>query len=515
MRRFLLWFSARRLAVAILFVALFAMAVRAPADTDTWWHLAAGRVTVQSGHILQTDLFSHTRQGADWINHSWLSQVMLYWLFEHFSYAGLAVWMGAVVVCAFALVYLQMEGDPFTRAFIIVLAAATSAVVWIARPQLLSFLFTAAVTYVLSLFKWRRVNRLWLLPPLFVLWVNLHAGYALGFMVLVAFVAGEVFNRVWYLLEHKGMNEGGNMGAQPLHLRTSAPLLSWRAIGLVVGAAILSALLLVVNPNTTRMWTYYLDTVRIGVLQDFIQEWRSPDFHPLYAQPFIWLLLGTLAAMGLSGRRADGVDLALVGLFAYSSLLAGRNFGPFALVTAPVLSRHVSAILARWGWAGWQRPRAARRPGAVLGVVNIVVLIVFVGLAVVKIQTPLSSAFNEQQQREILPVEAVAWIRENKPEGEMFNPYNWGGYLIWSLYPDYRVFVDGRTDLYGDDFLRQYLHLQLGQPGFEQMLMGHHINLVLTYPDDPLAVQLACSGNWQEVYRDAVAVIWVREEAER
>ena len=73
------------------------------------------------------------------------------------------------------------------------------------------------------------------------------------------------------------------------------------------------------------------------------------------------------------------------------------------------------------------------------------------------------------------------------------------------------MFVDGRTDLYGDEFLRQYLHLQLGQPGFEQMLMGHHINLVLTYPDDPLAVQLACSGNWQEVYRDAVAVIWVRE----
>ena len=107
---------------------------------------------------------------------------------------------------------------------------------------------------------------------------------------------------------------------------------------MVIGVAVLSAALLVLNPYGTRMWTYYLDTVGIGALQDFIQEWQSPDFHPLYAQPFIWLLLGTLAAMGLSGRRADGTDLALVGMFTYASLLAGRNFGPFALVIAPVLT---------------------------------------------------------------------------------------------------------------------------------------------------------------------------------
>lgn len=150
-RRFLLWLDTRRLAVAIFFVGLFAMAVRAPADTDTWWHLAAGRVTLESGHILQTDLFSHTQHGSPWVNHSWLSQVLLYWLFDRLSYAGLGLWMGAVVIGAFIFVYLQMEGDPFTRAFILVLAAATSAVIWAARPQLLSFLLTAVVGYLLYL----------------------------------------------------------------------------------------------------------------------------------------------------------------------------------------------------------------------------------------------------------------------------------------------------------------------------------------------------------------------------
>ena len=83
--RLSLWirqFNTTRLATAILFVAVFAMAARTPADTDTWWHLQAGRVTLESGRILQSDVFSHTRQGQPWINHSWLSQIILYLLFS-------------------------------------------------------------------------------------------------------------------------------------------------------------------------------------------------------------------------------------------------------------------------------------------------------------------------------------------------------------------------------------------------------------------------------------------------
>jgi hypothetical protein len=492
-RRLLLWLNTRRLVVAILFVALFAMAVRAPVDTDTWWHLKAGQVTLESGQIIRSDPFSHTFYGAPWVAYSWFSEVILYWLFRTFSYAGLGVLIGVMVAAAFAFVYLQMEGDSFSRAFVIILAAATSAVVWIARPHLFSFLLTAVLAYILYLFKWRGVNRLWLLPPLFVLWVNLHAGYALGFMVLAAFVAGEVLNRLLALIAP-----------------TDDPVLGWREIGLVIGLAVLSFLLLAIHPNTVQMWTYYVDTVRISFLQDFIQEWQSPDFHPLYVQPFIWLLLGTLAAVGLSGRRVDGVDLALVGMFAYASFVARRNFGPFALVTAPVLSRHVAAALKRFGLSGWLNRRPARgRP--IAGAVNVVLLALVIGLAVVKVLTPLNFDFNAQRQRESLPVDAAAWILENRPEGEMFNPYNWGGYLMWALWPKYRVFVDGRTDMYGDAFLREHRRVQLGQPGFEETLDEYNVDLIVTYPGDALSARLECVGGWTAVYRDDVAVIWVRD----
>jgi hypothetical protein len=495
-QRFLSWFGARRLVVAILFVVLFAMAVRVPVDTDTWWHLQAGRVTLEEGHIIRSDPFSHTFYGSPWVAYSWLSEVILYWVFSTFSYAGLALLLASVVTLAFFFVYLQMEGDPFSRAFIVVLAAAVSAVVWIARPHLFSFLLTGVLAYVLYLYKWRQRNLLWILPPLFVLWVNLHAGYAQGFMVLVAFVAGEAFNHL-----------------AAFFVPSDDPTLNWRRIGLVIGISVLCFLLLVVHPNTTSMWTYYLDTVRIGALRDYIQEWQSPNFHPLYVQPFIWMLLAILAAMGLSGRRVDGVDLAMVTMVAYASLLAGRFFGPFALLTAPVLSRHVSAALKRFGLARWLR-RRPRRQRPLLGMINVAVLAAVVVAGVWKAQAPLSLAFNERQQDENLPVEAAAWIREHRPDGEMFNPYNWGGYLMWVLWPDYRVFVDGRTDLYGDEFLRDYLKIQYARPGYDDLLADHDIGFVVTYRDDVLSTRLACEEGWEKVYEDdgegGVAVIWVR-----
>jgi len=143
-------------------------------------------------------------------------------------------------------------------------------------------------------------------------------------------------------------------------------------------------------------------------------------------------------------------------------------------------------------------------------VLNLLLLLLVIGLAVVKVLPSLAPTFNERMQRENLPVDAAAWIRQHRPAGEIYNPYNWGGYLIWALWPDYRVFVDGRTDLYGDEFLRRYLEVQLARPGFEETLADHDVNLILTYPDDALSAQLACVGGWEEVYRDEVATVWVR-----
>jgi hypothetical protein len=140
-------------------------------------------------------------------------------------------------------------------------------------------------------------------------------------------------------------------------------------------------------------------------------------------------------------------------------------------------------------------------------------LVLVVALAVVKTWQPLQTTFNEARLQETLPAGAVAWIEEHQPEGKMFNHYNWGGYLIWQLWPDYRVFVDGRTDLYGNDLLRNYLKVQAAQPGFDHVLDAYDVDWVLMLSGGALSTQLACRTAWSEVYQDDVATIWIRSLA--
>ena len=479
-----------RLVTAIVFASLLAMAVRTPVDTDMWWHLRSGQYIVETRALPLTDPFSHTRSGQPWINHGWLAQIVLYGAYAIGSFPVLALLVALLVVAAFVCVWKQMDGGSFLRAFVLVLAAITSAVIWAPRPQMFTFALTAVVGYIVYLYKWRQIDRLWLLPPIFVLWANLHGGFAVGFILLAGSIAGEVIN---HLLRHAGPE-----------------VLSWRRLGKLVALTALSYALLVVNPNTTAMYTYPLRTVNIGVLRDFIQEWSSPDFHLLFVQPFIWLLVATLAAIGWSGRRLDGGDFALVAGFAYSALLAGRNIAPFALVCAPVLARHAKPAMENIRLRfGRQLPTAPPSPSGVVWL-NWLILIVIVLLAGLKIVATLLPAVRVQAERETLPVDAVNWIEANRPAGRMFNSYNWGGYLIWRLWPDAPVYVDGRTDLYDDAFLRDYLRVAAAQPGFESVLERDRIGWVFVEASSALDVVLSREADWTSVYRDDTAVVFSR-----
>jgi len=483
-----------RLVVVIAFVSLFAMAVRTPTDTDMWWHLRTGQYIVETRTLPEADAFSHTKEGEPWVNHSWLAQIALYGAYAIGSSPMLAILVAMLVVAAFVFVWKQMEGGPYLRAFVLVLAAVTSGVVWAARPQMFTFVLTAVVGYLVYLYKWRQVDRLWLLPLIFILWANVHAGFAVGFILLAGAIAGEVVN---HALQFEGPE-----------------VLSWQRWRKLVMFTAFSYVLLVINPHTTEMYTYALRTVNIGVLRDFIQEWLSPDFHQLFIQPFIWLLIAMLAAVGWSGRRLDGGDFALVVGFTYSALLAARNIAPFALACAPVLARHARPALERWRERmGWARTRqAASRQGLVW--LNVAILAVVIALAALKIIASVLPTTQQKAERERLPVGAVDWIESNRPAGLMFNSYNWGGYLIWRLWPDYKVYVDGRTDLYDDAFLRDYLKAADAQTDFEAILERDDVNWVIVEAGSALGAALSREANWTNDYRDEMAVIYTRKELE-
>jgi hypothetical protein len=450
-----------------------------------YWHLRTGQFILETRTIPSADPFSWTALGMPWVNVHWLSQVILYGTYVVLGMPGLALLVATLVVLAFVFVWKQMEGGPFLRAFIVVLAAAAAGAVWTLRSQMATFVFTPLIAYLLYLYKWKQIDRLWLIPIVFVFWVNTHGGYISGFMVLGAVLAGEIANHVL-----------GFDGPE---------VLSWRRWRKLLIITLISGAVLLINPYTIAALQLPFKTVNIGVLQDFIEEWAAPNFHELYQQPMVWMLLLTLIIVGWSGRRLDATDAALLVIFAYISFLARRNIGLFALICTPILSRHATALIGRYRWG--QRSLAR---GNVI--VNWIILLLILAAALLKVLVPIVPASQAQAEAMILPVQAADWIVANRPAGKLFNSYNWGGYLLWRLWPDYPIYADGRTDVYPNAFLQEYLEIVTGQKDAPALFDERGIGTVIIEQESPLVTQLEKSGLWQEVYRDEKAAVLTRRK---
>jgi len=131
--------------------------------------------------------------------------------------------------------------------------------------------------------------------------------------------------------------------------------------------------------------------------------------------------------------------------------------------------------------------------------------------AVVKIVVPLTPTANLKAEQASLPYEAVEFIKSERLPGPIFNSYNWGGYLIFKLWPDYPVYIDGRTDLYDDAFIRRYLSVMVADEGWEQILIDDGINLILIENNSTLAKFLRLNPAWCQLYGNEKAVIFGHE----
>jgi hypothetical protein len=212
-----------------------------------------------------------------------------------------------------------------------------------------------------------------------------------------------------------------------------------------------------------------------------------------------------MAAAGFSKRGWDWTDLALSAGTAALALVWQRNFAVFAVAVAPTLCDHLTTILDNAGLR-LLPPRPPHRSALIL---NWSILAILAAAALLKLAVTLSPVTIAQAQAETLPVQAVAYLNRANPPGPMFNTYNWGGYLMFAA-PNYPVFVDGRTDLYGSAFLSQWRAALYGV-GWQDLFMQWGIRLVVIEHDSPLAGILRGDSAWHETYADAQASIFVRQ----
>lgn len=472
-------------------VALFVVAVRPTLDPDMWWHLRTGEYILQNG-IPRQDVFSYTVTDHAWVTHEWLSQTLMWLLYEAGGFAALILIFAAVIAASFWLVFVSSAGRPFLAAFTGLLAAFAAAPTWGARPQMFNILFLALFVYIVEGMRQGRfrARAFWWFPMLTAVWANLHSGYLTGVALLAGYAVGHAAEAI---LQRRLPAESVGAMRRPIG-----------ALALAAGASLLAAAL---NPNGFELWVYPFETLSSPAMQQFIQEWHPPELRLYIFWPFAALLL--LGVVGWAfGRRPELTDVLLLLGTGAAALLSARNVPLFAVVAVPIVSRTL--------WQLWECARGeatddgtevseGTRPA--LLALNFVLLAVFVLVGALWVGQTLAG--NEEAVAAQFPVEAVNFLEaQGLEKARGFNEYGWGGYLIWRGFP---VFVDGRADVYGDDFLFFYQQAAQVQADWREPLERYSVEYALVGRRARLATMLAEVEGWQEVYSDEMARVFVRD----
>ena len=477
------WLTTRHTFLAVVFLGIVALAARSVSDPDVWWHLETGQLIAQTRTVPHADSFSFTRAGYPWVAHEWLTELFIYGIYRVSGWGGLIVVFALMVSATFFLVYLRSAQAPYSSGVIVLLGAWATAPVWGVRPQVVSLLLTGLWFLILERSE-RNPRLLWWTLPLTVLWVNLHAGFALGLALLLLFLTGEI-------LEQFKSSRPSN----------SARL---RALGITF---LVDMLLVPLNPNGARMYLYPVETLRSEAMPKYIAEWASPNFHHAEYIPFLILLLATTASLAWSRLRVRPRDILLLVVSAFAALSSIRLIPFFVLVAAPILSRPAEL----WIRSGRSQDHGSTRgPLPYARLLNAVILFALAGFVGFQIENVVNLQPRVEAQH--FPVGAVAYLQAHphSAAGPLFNLYDWGGYLIWKLNPQTLVFIDGRADLYGESLMRQFADTYDLKGNWQEPLQRWRIRTILVNPDSALAVALRHAPGWEVGYSDSQAVVLER-----
>jgi hypothetical protein len=418
------------------------------------------------------------------VSHEWLSEVVFYELWKRGGPSALIVFSAIVSTAGFMLLYLRCPQSAGTRhwaAAATALGALACAPSWGTRPQMFTFILASLLLWLVERGEHRPKLLFWI-PPLFLLWLNLHAGFALAPALLIAYAIG--------LIMETALGNTPWREARPILLRLLLLLLACFA-------------LVPLNPNGAQLYRYPFDTLRSAEMRSLIGEWHSPDFHQGLYRPFLLVCLLLLTALASSRSRPRGRMIIPLLLTAFAALDAVRHIPIFVLLAIPVIAAALPVAAAPSLLSPPRLSSSRFRPlfnGAVVVLLAVFALVKWVSVA----------HNQDAREAEQFPQKAVAFLRASDSPRRIFVYYDWGGYAIWNLFPDYRVFIDGRADLYGADVLRQFKTAIQLRTGWRDVLDNWQVEAVLLPPSCALAQALILDPDWRTVFSDSKAVILSR-----
>jgi hypothetical protein len=450
-------FTFDRLLTSLLFTTIALAAALMPAQNDTFWQMRAGHDMWRSRAVLLHDTFSHTVYGSAWPNHEWLSQVVLYALYAAGGLVLVTLAAAAAIVCAWWIVWAITPASARTRFLLIALVVISACGTWSPRPQVFSLLLLAATVALL------RARRYAWLPPLFILWANLHGGVALGAWLLAAAVVASLIE---------------------------SPRSTPRLLASCVACAMAGCI-------TPIGWRFWIEIVQsLGRIEHLgIAEWAPPrltdpalvGFWPMLAALVVLVCVRGRQLWGDAEARQRGhltlVVLALA--LAPTAVGAVRNVPPFLMLAVPAMA----ALLPRrdaFAAARSERPR-----------LNLAIAGIAVAVAVSSVAVAYALPADHLGWR---PLPAASLGKLAGCRGNLYNRYDEGGYLIWFA-PDHKVFLDGRQDPYPPSLIAAQVRAET--TGDYRSLFERYDVGCAYVPSDALVTRRLIDAGWRPLYRDA------------
>ncbi len=466
------------LIAAAMFVPLRNFAV----DPDVWWHIKVGATIFSTHHWPIVDAYSFTARGTHWIAYEWLGELLLAAVARAGGIRGLMLLdlllASAILFGLYALVTLRCGKSKAACVVCMVLLPLVYPSCTL-RPQMLGYIFLIVTLIILERFRRGHTRGIWLLPPLFLVWVNTHGSFILGVFALAVYFAAGLVEIHWGELYSRRWTAGERLRLELV--------------------ALLGFIALTLTPYGTEVCVYPFSMAFAQPINvSNIQEWQSMMYAEFFGKLFLALILGfVFAQVALRPAwRLDELILFLAGITAASLHVR------FLLLFVPFCAPMFAVILARW--------IPPYEPAEDKYALNAVLI----ALAVAGVVWFFPS---RAKTRSIMegkwPVRAVAYLKQHPAPRPMYNTYGYGGYLIWQLDGQNKVFVDGRGDIYEqtgvlDDYLK-IARLGVAAPA---LLDAYGIQSCLISYDEPLRTLLANSPAWRRVYSDNESALFVRDQ---
>lgn len=488
--------------LALLGVLIFTpLSVRLLGDAGIGWHIRTGQAILVSHSVPRVDSFSSTVQGKPWLAWEWLYDVKVGWLDSAFGLNGVVWWTALTIAVVFAAMFqflIRRGTNLFVAVAMVLLAISAAMIHFLARPHVLSWLFVLLWFWILDSSErgWGSgggpsTRWLWILPVSMLIWVNVHGGFLLGFVLIGIFWLGSVWT--WLSSSENRLEDS---------LRKIA---AGRRVRALTAAGLLSAVASLVNPYGWKLHAHVYSYLSNRFLIDHIDEFQSPNFHGIAQKCFLALLLISIAVLIACGRRLSFSQVLVVLFAVYAGLYASRNVPISAILLGMVIGPLLPSAGSRESFSQRMLAVETRMRGHLWVVAGIVLTsaIVAHGGRVGSAQW-VNAHFDPQR----MPVQAVDYLRSQRTAAPILAPDYWGGYLIYRLYPQAEVVVDDRHDLYGEQFFRSYLQFLHAEEGWNEFLREHPAGFVVLPRKSALATVLAGAHEWKRVYADDVAIVF-------